>query len=203
MEIEVIIMSIISRKKKYILKAISVFQQNGLRLSLEEVAAKMGITKKTLYNHFSSKDELLKECIQLISDDFQEAIAGLDDTNHNPIDNFRESFIQINFLFTELSPIFFYDIMKLNPDQAMSEHLAGSGLFQQKIKANLEQGIRQEIYRKDLDIDLVSEYMGYSIFGFYINSIINSSSFISRLYFEEIVDYNLRAIVSEKGKQLL
>jgi len=53
-------MALTSRKKDYINKAISVFKQAGLRLSLEEVAGKMGITKKTIYNHFSSKDELLK-----------------------------------------------------------------------------------------------------------------------------------------------
>ena len=47
------------RKKQYIGKAIEILKQEGFRLSLDEMATKMGITKKTLYNNFSSKDELL------------------------------------------------------------------------------------------------------------------------------------------------
>ena len=59
------------RKKQYIGKAIEILKQEGFRLSLDEMATKMGITKKTLYNNFSSKDELLKECVQAISEDFK------------------------------------------------------------------------------------------------------------------------------------
>ena len=196
-------MSTNNRKNNYINKAISVLKQDGLRLSLEEIAGKMGITKKTVYNHFSSKDELLKECIQSISSDFREAMSGLDDRNHSAIENMRNVFSRIDHLFMVLSPVFFYDLMRLNPNQAMSEHLVGSGLLQQKMEANLRQGISDGIYREDLDLGFIGRYMSYSIFGFYINNLINSHPFISRSYFEDIVEYNLRALVSEKGKQLL
>lgn len=196
-------MSINIRKKNYTSKAIAIFKQDGLRLSLEEVAGKMGMTKKTLYNHFSSKDELLKECIRYISYDFQEALSVLDSKEYPAIQNLRKSFMQINSLFTELSPMFFYDLMRLNPNQATSEHLIGSGLFKQKMEANLKLGIESGIYRSDLDVEFISHYLSYSIFGYYINTIINNNPLITKNYFGDIVEYNLRAIVSEKGKNLL
>lgn len=192
-----------TNKNKYIDKAISVLKQDGLRLSLEEIAGKMGITKKTLYNHFSSKDELLKECIQSISDDFRETIKGLDDNNNSAIDNLRNGFSRLNHFFTVLSPVFFYDLMRLSPNQAASEHMIGSDFFKQKMEANLKQGINDGIYHSNLEVELTSCYMSYSIFGFYINSLINNNPYISKTYFEDIVEYNLRALVSEKGKQLL
>jgi len=196
-------MSINIRKKNYTSKAIAIFKQDGLRLSLEEVAGKMGMTKKTLYNHFSSKDELLKECIRYISYDFQEALSVLDSKEYPAIQNLRKGFMQINSLFTELSPMFFYDLMRLNPNQATSEHLIGSGLFKQKMEANLKLGIESGIYRSDLDVEFISHYLSYSIFGYYINTIINNNPLITKNYFGDIVEYNLRAIVSEKGKNLL
>ncbi len=202
-EINKTIMNSNIRKKKYIVKAISVLKQDGLRLSLEEIAGKMGITKKTLYNHFSSKDELLKECILSISSDIQEAISGLDDKAYSAIENLRRSFFKVNQFFTELSPIFFYDIMRLNPNQATTEHLIGSGLFQKKMEANLNQGIREGVYRKELDIEFISRYISYSVFGFYINSLINHNLHIPGTYFEDIIGYNLRAMVTEKGKLIL
>lgn len=51
-----------SRKDKYVAKAISILKQEGFRLSLDEMATKMGITKKTLYNNFSSKEEPRSAC---------------------------------------------------------------------------------------------------------------------------------------------
>ncbi|MDD2287089.1 MAG: TetR/AcrR family transcriptional regulator [Paludibacter sp.] len=190
-------------KRKYTGKAISVFKQYGLRLSLEEVASKMGITKKTLYNHFASKDELLKDCIQSISVDFQEAISGLDDRTNSAIENLRIGFVRITDYFTELSPVFFFDIMHLDPNQAMSEHLIGSKLFQHKIEANLKQGIDEGFYRGDLDTDFISRQLAYSIFGFYINNIINNNIMLSQSYFNDIIEFNLRALVSEKGMEFL
>ena len=47
-----------SRKDKYVSKAIDILKQEGFLLSLDEMAARMGVTKKTLYNNFSSKEEL-------------------------------------------------------------------------------------------------------------------------------------------------
>ena len=196
-------MSTDNRKRIYISKAITVFKQEGLRLSLEEVAGKMGITKKTLYNHFISKEELMKACILSISADMQEAMRGLDDSAFSAIENLRMSFIKLNHFFNALSPIFFYDIMRMNPNEATAEHLIGSGLFQTKMMGNLNQGIREEIYRQDIDVEFFSSYISYSVFGFYINSMIKNNLHIPKSYFVDVTEYNLQAIVSEKGRQLL
>ena len=196
-------MSTDNRKRTYISKAITVFKQEGLRLSLEEVAGKMGITKKTLYNHFVSKEELMKACILSISADMQEAMRGLDDSAFSAIENLRTSFIKINHFFNALSPIFFYAIMCMNPNEATAEHLIGSGLFKTKMSGNLNQGIREGIYRKDIDVEFFSSYISYSVFGFYINSMIKNNLHIPKSYFVDVTEYNLQAIVSEKGRQLL
>lgn len=196
-------MEVSKHQRKYIDKAISVFKQNGLRLSLEEVATKMGVTKKTIYNHFATKEELLQACIQSISYDFQQAFGSLDEPGDSAIENLRNGFSRIDRFFTELSPLFFHDIMRLNLSLAMSEHLIGSGLFREKLEANLKLGIQEGVYRPELNTLFTSQYLSYSIFGFYINNIINNPSVISENYFDEVATLYLNAFVSEKGKQLL
>ncbi|OJV39606.1 MAG: TetR family transcriptional regulator [Bacteroidales bacterium 36-12] len=196
-------MSTDNRKKTYIDKAINVFKQEGLRLSLEEVAGKMGITKKTLYNNFTSKEELVKACILSISSDMQEAMSGLDDPAHSAIENLRTGFVKLNHFFYALSPIFFYDIMRMSPNEATAEHLVGSGLFQAKMEANLRKGISEGIYMHSINVEYLSSYISYSVFGFYINSIIKRNPYLPKSHFEDAVEYHLRAIVSERGRELL
>ena len=188
-----------SRKDKYVAKAISILKQEGFRLSLDEMATKMGITKKTLYNNFSSKEELLKECVHAISGDFQRVLSILDDEEVSAIESLTRCFAQLDELFVTLNPVFFSDLMRSNPDQAMLEHVIGSNYFDEKMTANLQRGVRTGLYRADLDIPFVCEYMSYSIFGFYIQAVIRNKPLPSGNYFASILQYHLRAIVSTQG----
>lgn len=188
-----------SRKDNYVAKAISILKQEGFRLSLDEMATKMGITKKTLYNNFSSKEELLKECVHAISGDFQRVLSILDDEEVSAIESLTKCFAQLDELFVTLNPVFFSDLMRSNPDQAMLEHVIGSNYFDEKMTANLQRGVRTGLYRADLDIPFVCEYMSYSIFGFYIQAVIRNKPLPSGNYFASILQYHLRAIVSTQG----
>ena len=100
-------MSIENRKESYIARAIAVFKQDGLRLSLEEVAAKMNITKKTLYNHFASKDELMKSHSLIQPTGGSHSQTGYE--GKSAIENLRSCF-SVNILFETLSR-FSSDIM--------------------------------------------------------------------------------------------
>ncbi|MCK9311722.1 MAG: TetR/AcrR family transcriptional regulator [Bacteroidales bacterium] len=191
------------KKQKYIDQAISVFKQEGLRLSLDEIADKMGIVKKTLYNHFESKDDLLRECIQSLITELRNEIEVMNDDRFNAVEGMRKGFEEMSKFFYALSPVFFHDIKKLYPEIAMAEHHASIELFRDKIVENLNKGIKDQSYRQDMDVVLMSQYFIYSVFGFFINRVINSNEFSARNYFPTVLEYNLRALVSEKGLKLL
>ena len=53
------------KKDQVIEAARELFHQFGFKkVSMDEIAAKAGVTKKTIYMYFSSKEELLKYFIQ-------------------------------------------------------------------------------------------------------------------------------------------
>jgi len=189
-----------NKQKKYIDKAMEVFRYDGLRLSLDEVAEKMGITKKTLYNHFESKEMLLCECVQSLMFDMRDSIQAIFARGGDTIGNIRGAFEEVDKAFSNLSPIFFYDMRKLYPEYVCAEHTAGFGFFREEIRGNLRKGVGEGIYREDLDIDFVSEYLAYTTFSFYFNKLITNNSVVVKDFFKNIVEFNLRALVSEKGR---
>ena len=190
-------------EKKYIDKATAVFKKEGLRLSLDEVAVKMGITKKTLYNHFSSKDELLQACIHSLIAELQSSMAIMIDEKLDAVAAMRQGFEALSVFFNSLSPIFFYDMKRLYPEMASTEHTAGFGVFRQQVVKNLQKGMAEQTYRNDLDVELVSQYFTFSIFGFFISKVVTTNEYSAKNYFKTILDYNLRALVSEEGKNLI
>ena len=53
----------VSSKDKYTVQVFELFKQYGLSLNMEQIAHELGLTKKTLYNNFTSKQELISTVV--------------------------------------------------------------------------------------------------------------------------------------------
>lgn len=192
-----------STKNKYIQKALQIFKQEGLRLSLDELAIKMSISKKTLYNHFHSKEDLHSACMRSMFSELNQKLDVLTDQNMNAVESLRKGFKSLKEIFIQLSPLFIHDMQRLYPDMVYSSHASDIDFFKQRIMANIEKGIEEGIYNLQLDISFISQYISHSVFGFYFHSVLNNNEFSTLNYFETVLEYHLKGLVSEKGRLLL
>ena len=53
----------VSSKDKYIAQTFELFKREGLSLNMEQIAVSLGLTKKTLYNNFTSKENLINSVL--------------------------------------------------------------------------------------------------------------------------------------------
>ena len=125
------------------------------------------------------------------------------DDSLNAIECMRKGFRELKVIFIELSPIFINDLRRLYPDMIYSSHAGDIDFFNKNIMANLEKGIKEGLYNPNLDVTFISQYFSHSIFGFFFHSVVTNNEFSSTNYFENILEYNLKGLVSEKGRQLL
>ena len=115
------------RSNKYINKALQIFKQEGLRLSLDDLAEKMAISKKTIYNHFSSKEELHSACMRSMFINLNQKMNVLVDDSKSAIEGLRDGFKELKYIFFELSPLFIHDLRRLYPDMIYSSHATEIG----------------------------------------------------------------------------
>jgi hypothetical protein len=115
-----------------------------LRLSLEEVAGKRAWQKRPCIIIFHRKTSYWKRCIRSISYDFQKALSVLDSKEYRQYRTCAKGFMQINSLFTELSPMFFLWSDAVKSQSGYIWTLIGSGLFKQKMEANLNSASKAE-----------------------------------------------------------
>ncbi len=192
-----------SIKNKYIQKAIQIFKHEGLKLSLDELAVKMSISKKTLYNHFSSKEELHTACMRSMFAELNQKMDVLTDPAKNAIECLRLGFKGLGGVLIRLSPLFIHDMQRLYPDMIYSSHASDIDFFNKRIMANIQKGITEGVYSQTLNIPFISQYISHSVFGFYFHSVINNNEFSTANYFETVLEYHLKGLVSEKGQLLL
>ena len=67
-------------RQKLILAAAEVFMEQGYRGSIDSIAARAGVARQTIYNHFSSKDDLFSEVANIAAADI---MINLDSDGEN------------------------------------------------------------------------------------------------------------------------
>lgn len=68
--------SVTDTRNRLIQAAREAFMAKGYRASMDGIAARAGVAKQTLYNHFPSKDELFSESAGLVSDAIVVSLDG-------------------------------------------------------------------------------------------------------------------------------
>ena len=195
--------SMTARKDKYAAKTMEVFRQYGLHISIDELADKSGVTKKTLYNHFESKEGLLKFCLQTFVHDLEKKISIMYSEDVNAIEGFKSGICGMGEVFHSLSPVFFDDLRKMFPELSGTQHKAGFGSFLEGMKRNLEKGKKEKLYRQEINVEMISRFFISSVVSFFISSVLTRSEYSARDYFRSVIDYHLHAVVTPKGQRLL
>jgi AcrR family transcriptional regulator len=67
-------------------KSFQLFRQHGIRrVTMDDIANDLGISKKTLYWHFSHKEELLLECVRTVTAEWEHEITKIKQAEPNPV----------------------------------------------------------------------------------------------------------------------
>lgn len=133
--------------------------QYGIRsVSMDDIANNLGMSKKTLYQYFADKDELVDAVVDGHIKEIQEDCMScrLDAT-----DAIHEIFITMERImeeFSNMNPMLLYDLEKFHfkAYQRFREHK--DKFLLQIIRNNIEWGIKDELYRDDINVDVLSKY---------------------------------------------
>ncbi|WP_375587647.1 TetR/AcrR family transcriptional regulator [Flagellimonas aurea] len=107
-------------KKDILAYAIENFTKFGSkRFSMDELAKSLGISKKTLYKHFNSKEKLVKESLQYYLDNIRANVDNyiLENPNEEqPLTTVIFIYKQGLITFQEINPAFLYGLHKYYPE---------------------------------------------------------------------------------------
>lgn len=185
-------------KEKIISKASEMFLKLGFKsITMDDIAGEMCISKKTIYKYFCNKEVLIQESTEMVHKQVHELIDGVVAKNYNAI---HENF-EIRKMFGELfnsnadnSPI--YQLKKHYPEiyQRVLEQEVNE--CEHCFRQNIEKGINEGLYRKDLDIETYVKF--YYILIFHINENTSSEREAKRIELEAL-EYHTRAMATAEG----
>jgi TetR/AcrR family transcriptional regulator, cholesterol catabolism regulator len=184
----------------------SIFMRMGIRsVSMDDVAAQLGMSKKTLYQYFEDKDQLVTT---VVTRHFKQKCLELEACSNQANNAVHEFFLILDRIiidFTSMHPIVIHDMQKFHP-------LAYAAFTRYKqefvlacVRQNIERGKQEGHYRTDLDTDIISKYrlesimipFNMSVFPPEHYTLVSTAKLISENFIYGLVTPQGRALVEQ------
>lgn len=175
------------------------FAQHGIRnVHMDGIAELLSISKRTIYEIFKDKEELLKAVFLYHRDRLHGSMAKVMETTDNMLEvmyTFYE--LKINEM-ANVNPLFFRDLRKFPDVYAFmrEEHRKGHQGAMEIFKKGVEQGI----FRSDVNYDLLLQFLEMQMDLLVYSDI--SEKYPLEEIFIEFTNLNMRGILTPRGSML-
>jgi AcrR family transcriptional regulator len=185
-------------------KADELFRRYGIRsVTMDEIATQLGISKKTIYQYFADKDQLV-DAIAVDEIRFSQDCCLKDMAeSSNAIDEIFKVMEFVEIMFRNMNPSMIHDLEKYHPNgyKRFLEH-KNKFLFDM-IKRNLERGIKEELYRPEINVEIITRYRLESMMIAFNAELFPPSKFNLAVLQQEIIEHFLYGLATLKGYKLI
>jgi AcrR family transcriptional regulator len=176
------------------------FFKYGVRsVSMDDICRDLGISKKKLYQLFSSKNELVEKLLELERENFEIIFDTYSFEGVNAIDILLTVSKEVGERFRDVSPSMTFDLKKYYPDIYHNHIDERIDFIFKKIQINLEKGINQGVYRDDLSVELVARLYIRRLIDLHNPEFFPADKFSFQTLFEAMFDNFIRGIANPKG----
>jgi len=188
-------------KKLYIIKNVGkLYMKFGIRsVTMDDVANEFGVSKKTLYQYFSDKEDLVSQVIDYY---LHNPVLNLEAHHQaNAIDSMFKIRQHVAHIFKFYNNTIEFDLKKIYPKLYKKVHDAKRQRIFSNTIVNIEQGIKQGLYRGDLNAEFIAKLqVGRMLFTLNPDyKVFKDNEANSLEVFDETMSYHMNAICTKKG----
>lgn len=183
-------------RKQIISVAAEMFHQQGIRsVTMDDIAHRLCMSKRTLYQIFADKESLLLACV--IQHE-EEVIKQLEEV-YNNTQNVLEFLLLVFSLklkeLNEIDPLFFEDMQKY---PKVIEHIRQhKNENEQKSASFLQKGVEQGVFRKEINFKIVARQLSSCFDDVVENGLIDEYT-KSEVFMNTIIPY-IRGCATQVG----
>jgi TetR/AcrR family transcriptional regulator, cholesterol catabolism regulator len=180
------------------------FRTYGIKsVTMDSIATHLGMSKRTIYEIFADKDELLIGVLNAMTIRQKELVKKvLAESNNAIMAIFR--LIEINMdHFQNMSPAFQADMKKFHQEVLINRaDKCEMPDYRNNIEV-IESGIKQKLFRKDINTDLVNRCIHYMFLSVMNNELFPFDQFSRREVIANVIFHYLRGISTAGGIEMI
>lgn len=180
------------------------FMNYGVKsISMDDIASDIGVSKKTIYKHFCTKDRLIHITLTHFLKKEKKTVARIHEQSLNALEEIILIGRHIIKMARNLKPTLVFDLKKYHTKnwQLIEEH--HTEFIREITTENLHRGIREGLFRSDIKPEVIARlYVAKSLL------IANDTNFTALKLglddlFKEHLLYHLYGVLSEEGLKLV
>jgi AcrR family transcriptional regulator len=190
--------------KNILSRARELYMKYGIKsITMDDVAHELGISKKTLYQFVTDKDDLVGKFIDFEIAARQEQICKCFRIGFNAIEELFEISLFMNNMMRAQNPATEHDLQKYYPHHYQKTVNVRRERIYDYILLNLKKGKKEMLYRADMDEEVIAKLYLSRIENIHSNEIFTVEEFTSIKLFTEMLTYHVRGIATQKGIHVL
>jgi AcrR family transcriptional regulator len=191
-------------KERILNKAADLFMRYGIRsITMDEIAAQLGISKKTIYQFFTDKDDMVTAVIDQEIEKNEKDCLQFRDQSENAVHQIFIALEGLEEMLKSTNPLMLYDLEKHHPRSYKKLKEYKYQFLYQIFMDNLQWGIAEGLYRADIQLDIVAKSRIETAFLIFNQDLFPHSRYkVSDLNYELSMLF-IHGIVSATGKGLI
>ncbi len=190
-------------KDKIIQKASEMFHQFGcVKVTMEEIAAGIGISKKTLYKYFSNKEHLLDEIFTNVScktETFSNEVLAND--NYSYVQKVKLLLENVSKHIGKFKGPMIVDLQTHFPKIWEKIHLFMKKKAWEKFSILVDDGISHGIFRKDVDKNIVVLMYVFSLQNLLTPEVLAQVSLSADQVYNTLINVIFEGILTDEGRK--
>lgn len=133
------------------------FMRYGVRsISMDDIARHLSVSKKTLYQHFTDKEDIVTVTCKAHLDRNAGEFENIQKISRNAIEELVHLSVCLKRNMTDMNPSLLFDLQKYHP-KAWRVWLNHKNKFiRESVVRNLKQGIQEGYFRPDMDPEVIA-----------------------------------------------
>ena len=171
------------------------------KVTVDEIAAKLGMSKKTLYKYFPSKDDLVMEVTRTTIAQMDQCCQGfLHDANTDFVVKLRNMMAFVAMQYAKMGRPLMEDLEKNAPHiwKVIDEHRTHS--IMQYFGDLLTEGREQGVFRTDVDRELVLMIYNNAIQNIIRPEVLTQVPYTAAQVFDAIIKIIFEGILTDEAK---
>ena len=176
----------------------------GIRaVSMDEIATQSGVSKKTIYQFYKDKDELVDAVMQSEEQSVHQDSKECLEQSENAVEEILLTLSRVYARFSKMNPVVISDMQRFHAkahnrfQKLKYEHLNNV------IQDNIQRGIQEGLYRKSLNIEVITKYRLESIMIPFNLNVYPSSEYSLADVAKELMEHFLFGLATLKGHELI
>ena len=191
-------------KERILEKATQLIMRYGIRsITMDEIAAQLGISKKTIYQFFTDKDAMVEAVVDEEMKQNEQECREFSLTAENAVHEIFQAMEGIEEMLKTMNPQLIHDLEKHHPAAFKRLKQYKYQFLYAIIMENLQRGIRENLYRTDLNADITSRHRIETAFMPFNQEAFPNNKYPMAQTCLELAVLFLHSICNPEGKKLI